>query len=181
MSKKYKNDYEFKEIKKEDGTIEEQIVYTGQYYLCDMSTVQRRHLVISGFVISIFTMWMFFVSGFFDNAGSRCIYVMLPYICVFLPAVYFILGAFNVWQAPAQLTNEKYDKSYGRVKRMPMFIIIIAAVAAVCDVIFMLLNRSRIIKENELLFFSFLIMIIALNAFFLKANKNSFSCIKIQE
>lgn len=181
MTKKYKNDYEFKVVKKEDGTAEEQIVYNGKYYLNNLNASQKRHMVVSGFVISFFTMWLFFVSGFFDNGGSHCLYVMLPYICIFLPAVYFILGAFAVWQAPAQLTNEKYDKSFGRLRRMPVIIAVLVLITIFCDGIFILLNKDGILLENELLFMFFLVVTLGINVVFLRINKNSFSCIKIQE
>ena len=181
MSKKYKDDFTFKKVQKEDGSIEEQVVYQGSLYLNDLSPVLKKHLTVSGFMISFLTMWMFFVSGFFDNGGSHCLYVMIPYICIFLPAVYFILSAFNVWQAPAQLTREQYDKSFGRMKRMPKIIIILSGLSVLCDILFMLLNRNSIFLENELLFSGFLLLIAGMNLFFLKFNKNSFECIKIQE
>jgi len=181
MSKKYKDDFTFKKIQKEDGTCEEQVVYQGSLYLNDLSPVLKKYLTVSGFMISFLTILMFFVSGFFDNGGSHCLYVMLPYICIFLPAAYFILSAFNVWQAPAQLTREQYDKSFGRMKRMPKIIAALSVLSVLCDGIFMLLNRNDILWEDELLFSFFLIVTAAMNLFFLKFNKNSFECIKIQE
>lgn len=181
MTKKYKDDYGFKQVKKEDGTVEEQVVYKGKFYLNNCGKVLQKQFTVRAFLISFFTMWLFFVSGFFDNAGSHCLYVMIPYICIFLPAAYFILAAFNVWQAPAQLTREKYDKSFGRCKRMPTIIAVLSILSIVCDGIFILLNKETVLLENELLFCFFLLVIAGLNIFFLRLNKNSFECIKIQE
>ncbi len=181
MSKKYKDDYKIKQIEKEDGSVEEQYIYVGTYYLNNMSEIQKRHLTLSAFVFSLLNMWLFFVSGFFDNAGGRCIYVMLPYICIFLPAAYFVLASFNVWLATAQLTREKYDKSFGRCIRMPKCMIVLSGITIVCDGIFLLVNRTTSNLENELLFMGFLVLIAVINIIFLKYNKNSFGCIKIQE
>lgn len=181
MSKKYKDDYTFKKIQKEDGSIGEQIVYQGSLYLNDLSPVFKKRLTVSGFTVSFLTMGMFFVSGFLDNGGSRCLYVMLPYICIFLPAVYFILSAFGVWQAPAQLTREQFDKSFGRMQRMPKIIAVLSVLSVLCDGVFILLNQENIFWENELPFSFFLLVTAVMNLFFLKFNKNSFECIKIQE
>lgn len=181
MSKKYKDDYECKLIEKDDGSVEEQIVYKGNYYLNDLSKVQTKHLTVTAFISSFFTLWLFFVSGFFDNGGSHCLYVMIPYICIFLPAIYFLLSAFQVWQAPAQLTREKYDKSFGRCKRMPKIIMVLSVLSIICEFIFMLINRKTILPENEWLFCCFLAVLAVVNYIFLKFNKNSFECIKIQE
>lgn len=181
MSKKYKNDYEFKEVQNEDGTVDRQLVYTGDYYLNDMNAVQKRHLTVGSFVVSLLTLWLFFVSGFYDNAGSHCLYVMIPYICIFLPAAYFMLGAFNVWQAEVQMTTEQYDKSFGRCKRMPIVIIALSVVSIICDVIFIISNRATISFENELMFLFFLIVLAFVNCVFYKIYKPAFDCIKIQE
>lgn len=180
MSKKYKNDYEIKLVTNENGITEEQIVYNGDYYLNNMTPNQRKQFLLSAFIISFISMWLFFVSGFFDNGGSYCLYVMLPYVCLFLPAVYFILGAFAVRQAPEKMVTEQYHKSYARCVKCAKGTIAVAAATLGCEVLFFILNRQSVDAANEMLFLLCVAVIIIINFIFLKLNKNAYKCIIIQ-
>lgn len=181
MFKKYKDDYEYKETAKEDGTVEKQFIYSGEYYQNNMTARQKNILNYSTFLCSAFSVCLFITAGFLNNDGAHCLYVVLPYICIFLPSVYFLSAVFTIWKAPEKLTREKYDNSYGRCRRMPVLNIVLSAICIICDVVFIMQNKKQIVIGKELLFLSLFLLVIIINFVFLRINNAAFKCIEIQK
>ena len=89
--KKYINQYRTETVRGENNKKIRNVIYTGDYYEVKKEKVKRKDFFLS----AVFFMILDFAAGMLNTPSSRVFYVVLPYTILFLPGVYFIMGAFT--------------------------------------------------------------------------------------
>ena len=111
--KKYINQYRTETVRGENNKKIRNVIYTGDYYEVKKEKVKRKDFFLS----AVFFMILHFAAGMLNTPSSRVFYVVLPYTILFLPGVYFIMGAFTFNKASKKMEFPTYDKSIVRIRR----------------------------------------------------------------
>lgn len=128
-----------------------EISYTGDYYefhLTDAEYKKMRSLIFASMIVFVL---IFAAAGFLNNRGSFCIYVLLPYLCIFLPLTFLIRGYIRIPKQSQPMEYAIYDKCYNRVKFSFVGIMMASMAAGIGDVVFIIKNAQEInlIKEGS--------------------------------
>ena len=115
--KKYKLDYRVETELHENKKPTKQIIYTGTYYYFSILEAEKKKTIKKQFFLTITILCFFLIGGMLNNGGSRMFYIVLPYICLFLPIVYLLMGVVNFITTPPKMEFGTYDKSIMRIKR----------------------------------------------------------------
>lgn len=150
--KKYKLDYRVETEIQAKGKPIREIIYMGDYYSLAISDEERKKTIkVQSFLVGIMVMF-FILGGLINNDASWEFYVMLPYICLFLPIAYLIMGLVGVMKIPHKMENATYDQSIARVVKTSKIVKWISSYVVIADVLFMLINRQSIAWLREIVF-----------------------------
>ena len=104
--KKYGKDYR----KRADG-----YEYTGNWYKTAL-TGENLKRAVRFFWICLAVMSMQFVLGLsLNNAGSRILWILLPFVALFLPLLYGWLGSAKLYRIGTRLEEERLSPRTGKV------------------------------------------------------------------
>jgi hypothetical protein len=146
---KYVADYE------KNGTGD--YIYTGQYYFleCSGSELRRMKIGYAAFSAAIVVFYAF--AGFLNTAGGHVVYVVLPYVLLFLPTVLMIADVYKFITGNVKMTRKQYDHSFGQLNKATLAIEILAGLCTVCETIYVSLHPAK----NELFFLGSCILMFA--------------------
>lgn len=163
------------------GRVVEEYLYDGDYYILPLEGKERKKAAAMNILISIVMMALFVLTGLFDNAGSRRFYILIPYICIFMPAFYMLMGACSFLSVPERMQIAHYDRSLLRSKRSCIGIMVIAVLVLLTDLIFLILNRQEIELMREFGFMGGLFGMILTGVIFGKNYQHFFGKITIEK
>ncbi len=135
VSKKYAKDYRLENTLGPGGRIVTVAVYCGEYYSfsADKRKLRRARAYIA---LSVIFYWVFFWLGLtYDTGSMRQLYVLIPYICGFLPAAYLTSSLYYLIKYSARppkkgFTREQRDRVYSRIAGCSLFTLILGALGA---------------------------------------------------
>lgn len=142
MSRKYRDQYVLQTVETKDGP-KRKTVYTGKYFTAHLpeDKLGKYKAALKG--ISLITAVLFVGMGLVNNAGSRVIYVILPYAILVLPVFYMLMTTISFGRAKDKLTFPEYDKIFVRMRTAGMGALILAAAGAVGVVVFILSGKGN--------------------------------------
>ncbi len=120
---KYKNDYKDNE-------------YLGNYYTLPFDKGQKFRSGLTNLGFAMFFAIMFLVMGTINPPSSRTLYVVMPYMFLFLPIAYFFFGALRYFQAPERMERIDYRKGLVRMKNSARGLIILLGLCVILDLVF---------------------------------------------
>jgi uncharacterized membrane protein len=166
--KKYLEDYvpDTKVIDK--GKLINEVKYMGDYYEYRLSSAEYKKMRIIILIALVITTFIFAATGFLNNSGSRCIYVLLPYICMFLPLTYLFRSYIRIPKELQRMEYAIYDKCYNRVKFSLVGIIAASITTVMGDIIFIIRNARDIALMKEVSFCIANIVIVVISILLLK-------------
>lgn len=124
---KYNADY----VQNESG----KYVYTGVYYSFNLSSGKLKFLKIVYFLISLFMFALFAAGGFLNTPGSRIMYVILPYVLMFLPLAFILSDTVKIILSENRMTYKQYDRSVLQLKRACIALIAVSGIALAGEII----------------------------------------------
>ena len=102
---------------------------------------RKKALVNLGF--SFVFLLLQIVAGSLNPSSSRTVWIFYPYIVVFLPIAYFFSGALFFMKATERLSRKVWEKSLARCRHSGVALLVLAAVNALLELVFILLNRGE--------------------------------------
>ena len=172
--KKYGNDY------RQSG---KQFEYTGKWYGTGLSQEELKKHGILNTVLMTVALLVYFSSLMVNNAGSRIFWILLPYMVIVFPAAYGIMGGVFLVsfcrrqegrEASSQvivpqehtghMTRAEYEKGIRRPARCSMAVVILALIASVADLVFLVRGSGNFIINREMLFLAAAVMILILGS-----------------
>ena len=158
--KYYYQQYDIKEFTDARGKVRKEAVYKGIYYAldCPEGTFGRAKWrnVLRALLISVV---FFAVSFLLDTPGMRQFYVILPFICVFLPLIFFWGDAYSMAeQKENRFTEKQRDALFGRAAVCSLWMGILAAVAAIGDIGYVCFAKDGKLVEEYLFILGSLLM-----------------------
>lgn len=171
------SDYKKVETTDEKGKTHTEVIYTGDYYIASLSedVMNKYRLLCWIFAFVIFAVYV--CMGLINNSGSRVFYVVLPYVCAYLPVGYIFSGCWYITVSGIKMTKNQYNKSVKRLKKCTVAVGIISVMTITGDIIYTVINEKSIDSEKELLYIIFgLISFIICFGFLKMQSKISFAC-----
>lgn len=159
---KFKSDYVVTEITKRGfrGTKQKkELIYKGNYYSIKSETIKIRHLKWTFFILVCMIAAIFLGIGVLNNEGSRKLYVILPYVFMFLPIFYGFIGTFKLLHANLKMTHIEYEHTVERIKKSSLSLIIIAITTMIGQIIFLIRNHVTNVRSLDYAFLSGVLMI----------------------
>lgn len=112
-------------------------LYTGDYYMYDLPAGKLKLLKFVYLIVPLVLLALFLAGGYVNNPGSRVIYVILPYITMFLPIAFMLSDAVKIIFSDNKMTFKQYNRSVLQLKRACIALMIISASAILGDAIYM--------------------------------------------
>lgn len=136
---------------RKDYKVINEISYTGDYYKFQLTDAEYKKMRMVIFAAIIVQTLIFAAAGFLNNKGSFCIYVLFPYLCIFLPLTFLIRGYIRIPKQSQPMEYAIYDKCYNRVKFSIVGIMIASTATGIGDVVFIIKYALEIdlIKEGS--------------------------------
>lgn len=159
--KKYHKDYKTEKVQSSDGKEDEKILYEGDYYTFSIDAKEKKRVFISFLLADSLYILFFILSGLLNNDGSRSIFIVVPYVFLFLPIVYLTMGTFSFLNIKEKMERVTYDKALGRMDRSSIGILCISLYLCIADGIFIVLNRTQIAlgRENAFLCINIIMLV----------------------
>lgn len=144
MSKKYKKDYT---ITKKD------ILYTGDYYTSAIDAGNKKKIVLQCILALALLTALFLGAGFLNNDGSRNFFIVMPFIFLVLPMLYFGMGIYHLCRVGERMEFAQMDKSIGRLYRCAVGMQVLSAYLCAADFMFLFFRFREIRLIREVIFF----------------------------
>ena len=160
----YKGDYDHAPEVDKKGRFRDRFFYIGDLYILPFDENEKKKTYIPCVIYGILMMGAVLVQGMIDQSSSRTLWVVLPYFIQFLPILFFLVGIVEYVLATPRMTRAQYDKGVGRMRFCSAALIVLTAISAICDIIYMVIRRGEYVIWKELLYFfvHFLTVIIAI-------------------
>ena len=143
MAKKraYVNDYDINtEIIRDGKKIKEKknITYHGTYYRIQMEEKKLKKAKWINVIYGLILFSLFAFLGLLNNEGSRIIYVVLPYVFLFLPIFYTNMGTIKLLNISGDMTTKEYNFTIIRMKKTTLSLLILSIACALGEILFMI-------------------------------------------
>lgn len=156
----YKIEYE-----KTPRGVKKKIVYTGDYYTL---VAEKKILVFLKMFFAVALLSVAVSAGltFIDTLSSYKVYVVLPQFAVCIPAIASFYYAIPLFQKQRDLTLIKKVYVTANLKQSLTACVVLSAIAAVCRIVFMIIETSRynILTELSLTLLSCVSAVLLLSA-----------------
>lgn len=162
----YKGDYSFQERLTRHGRVVNDLCYTGDYYVLPLDKKLKKKTAIFNFVYIFLVMIMMMFAGSLNTTSSRTAWIVFPYVFTLLPIGYMLSGAITYVKAPVRMQRVQYELGIERMRRSAIGIIIMTAMDAILDVIFLFTHWKQLILVRELLYLLSFVVIIVIIMFF---------------
>lgn len=128
-------------------------VYTGVYYMYDLPAGKLKLLKLAYLSISLVLAILFTAGGYLNNPGSRVLYVILPYITMFLPIAFIISDTVKIIFSDNKMTFKQYNRSVLQLKRSVIALIAISAAAITGEISYLIFNGTKALLSSEIPYF----------------------------
>ncbi len=164
MSRKYKDFYRIEAVETPEGE-KHTVVYKGDYYRFAIQDRARSDLAKKIFWLGILNIGFFAGAGMTNGDYSRNIFMILPYVIQFLPAVLMIIASFSLSRIKGDLTVPQFKLRFLRIRIMAIINIFLAALIFLEVIVFSLTGGG--IPGTDDLIFTFLNILMGISYAFI--------------
>ncbi len=137
--------------------------YTGVYYKIDVPVESLKRIKSWCAVMATVIAVLFVLAGLTNAAGSRIMYVMLPYVAAVLPIAFMLADVYRIARYQKPMTQKQYDQSVVQLKAVTIATLALIAISAVGDIVFLAFFCAAKDVARELIYLSACIAIIAVS------------------
>ena len=152
MKKKFVRDY-----KRKDG--ENQFSYVGDYYIFYMEEKEKKRHSIFQVIFAVIQMLLLVAAGFLNSPGSYKVYIVLPYLCMILPLIYYVMGAVGFARIPEKMEKQQYEVTVFRMLKSIVAVFFLSVFTVCTDAVFFFRNRNEIGNMPEGLFLGIMLLV----------------------
>lgn len=152
MEKKFVRDY-----KRKDG--KNQFIYVGDYYIFSMKDAEKKKRCIFQLLFSVLQLILLVAAGFLNSPGSYKAYIVLPYLCMMLPLIYYMTGSVGFAGAPEKMEKLQYERTLFRMLKSAVAEFFLSILVVCADAIFFIRNRKEIGIMPEGLFLGIMLIL----------------------
>lgn len=155
IKNKYKDDYSWFTRLTDKGRVVDDICYTGDYYILpfNMERKKKTNLVNIGF--SVLLLGILTAAGMVNQESSRTFWIVYPYIFIFLPLGYMILGAVSYLSVPLRMQKAHYETGLARINHSLKGTMALSAVCVILTIVYIILHFGSVSLGREFAYISF--------------------------
>ena len=112
--------------------------YTGAYFKIDMPADSLKRIKIQSIILAGAIAVLFILAGLTNAPSSRVMYVMLPYAAAMLPIAFMLAAVYRIARYQKPMTLKQYDHSIVQLKTVTIATLILTAISAVGDIVYIL-------------------------------------------
>lgn len=169
--KKYYKDYKLVYKTLPNGKVKQTAEYIGKYYICRMSEAEIRRYKFYYLALVLCSGITAIGVGFLNNPGSRVAYVAFPYVSLFLPIAFSLMGAVGFVFSGNKLEQAAYDKTKTRIHHSTVWQIVLSALSGLGNIMLTLVKNEKDMFWKNWFFTGCMLFIFILNIIFLKLQK----------
>jgi protein-S-isoprenylcysteine O-methyltransferase Ste14 len=170
----YVNDYDINtEVTKEGNKYKEKknITYHGKYYRIQMDKDKIKKAKWINVIFGIVFFLLFTFLGFLNNESSRIIYVVLPYVLLFLPIFYTNLGTIKLLTISDDMTTKEYEFTIQRMRKTTLSMLILSIACIIGEILYLLRNSITDFASKDYVFLSGILIFAVLALLFMQHQK----------
>ena len=157
---KYKNDYKQVQGFGRDGKLKTITYYEGSYYRFPYDSGELKKNKICSLIFGLLFLALFVLAGSINADSSRTVWIVFPYLFIFLPIALFLLGVVSLFFIKDRMEKGEYEGSIIRMKNSGLAIFWVTIINIFLDVIFIIKNLKTIILGKEIFYIAILIILI---------------------
>lgn len=180
LKNKYKNDFQKTSRMDAKGRMVQDSIYIGDIYVLpfDEKKKKQTNRVTLGFAAAMVAIQL--LAGMMNQDSSRTFWIVYPYLFIFLPTAYMLIGAISYTEATTRMQRPQFDGSIRRMHRSAIGALVICSISAVCDMIYIIMNHSSMHMGREIMYLICHIVFIAVGVCYGKYYDHIFSGIQIE-
>lgn len=160
MRNKYKDSYRKTTEIDARGRMVDRYVYAGGYYVLPFDEQKKKNTNLINLGFAAFLAVILLLTGMVNQSSSRTFWVVYPYLFIYLPLIYLIIGVIDYLGCGLHIQIDVYDKSIRRIRHSVWGIIIMSGIAVICDVIYLILFHGHIELARELIYLAGLVFLV---------------------
>ena len=177
----YKDDYDHRPDVDKKGRFKDTFFYKGNLYILPFEEEEKKKTHLPCLSFGILMVVSIILQGLINQTSSRTIWIVLPYMIQFLPALIYIVGTVEYMGATPRMTREQYDKGISRMRFCAISLIVIAICSILCDIVYMSTRAGEYELKLEILYLVCHLATIAICLLFGRYYNKKFSNIEIQK
>lgn len=141
--------------------------YVGKFYTLPMDEKKKKKSSLINWIFVLLIGAAEVTAGLLNADSSRILWLMIPYIILFLPTAYMAIGAGTYLSVPVRMEHSAYENSLLRMKRSCIGIMILAGVNIALDGLYIMLNlKSMVHIRAEMCYIGCMVWIIVAGVLF---------------
>lgn len=139
-------------------------VYKGPEYVLEWSKKQKVLFCLFAFIVPAVGLAVFIHMGFLNADSAKQLYVMLPYISLFVPLMLLFIAMIRVSAADRVMWRQEYDRSFLYMRRCTTAAQSLTALLLIAQIAFILFSNSateeldRAFAKDTAIIFCFLFL-----------------------
>ncbi len=121
---------------------------------------QKRKNSLICIVYSLCELLIFVLAGLINQDSSRTFWIVFPYLFLFLPITFQLLGAINLILSDDIMAEKSFNNSLGRIKTSARLLIVLSVLNLVLDIVFILFHFGQIAISSEIIYLVCIVLII---------------------
>lgn len=161
MRNQFREDYRETTRFNADGRIIRDYEYVGRFYVLPFGEKRKRRTawINLGYVLGLTAVQV--LAGLLNPDSSHTFWIVYPYLFLYLPLFYAFFGVYAYAKAPLRMQSAQYRHGLLRIRRSLIGVLVLAAVNALLDVVYMVLHRGTIRPGTELAYCLTFVLLIA--------------------
>lgn len=153
--------------------------YKGDYFRYDVPDKKLLGIRILFALVTLICTALFVAAGLMDTAGTRRMWVALPYVCMFLPLGFMVYDCVKQFFAKREMTEKERDSVVTELRKATLGLVIASGLTAAGTAVF-LLTEPVAELAGELIFLGMMLFVCML-AFALWKYQRSIPVITIKQ
>jgi hypothetical protein len=151
----------------QNGKFKDRFYYTGDIYRLPFDTAEKKKTYLPCTAFGMLVIASLIGQGFIDQSSSRTVWVVMPYLFQFLPALYYGLGLMEYISSNPNMTKAAFEQGVRRMKNSMIGLIFLAIVSFLADLIYIFkfhvygLDKIILVREAIYLFWHLLTVLTA--------------------
>ncbi|MCR4587635.1 MAG: hypothetical protein K5682_04435 [Lachnospiraceae bacterium] len=155
--------------------------YKGDLYKLPFDGKQKKRTVVVSLLFFLLFIGLWVLQGLINQASSRVLWVLVPYMFILLPALYMGLGIAEYAFSHNPMRREEYEKGLERMKHSVLGVMIFSVISMICEILYLILRAGQYEWKSELLFSIFYPFLIGAGILFGKYYDRTFSGITMEK
>lgn len=157
MKRRFVKDY----VSNQEG--KERFRYVGNYYIFSMEQDRRNKRCVQQLIFALVQLILIVTAGFLNSPGSYKLYIVLPYLSMILPLLYYVMGSISFRKAPTRMQRHEYDVSIFRLMKSVLGLFFLSFFTMVGDTVFLVLEADVVQQKAEIVFYIIMIILMIMN------------------